>query len=245
MRHFVPPSSTFPIDDGEHRPLADDDISAKLGLFDMSAQGIFLIGLNGHLAWMNAEAIRLTEVREPASVIGKDWLTFWPLKERAGVFAALNSARIGIPAKFAASCPTAERAEVFWEVIVSTDGPLIAGQPTLMAFIQDMTERKTALGKLEWTSTHDGLTGLANRTLFYDLLDQKIERANTGAKFALIAFDLDRFKQINERTGHSGGDSLLKTFASRLISLVPGEGLTARFGGDECVFRRSGPGIPT
>ena len=235
MRHFASPVLPIAIEFAEQMPVAHDDVSAKLALLDISDQGIFLIGLDGHLAWMNAEARRLTEVRETTSVIGKDWLTFWPLNERAGVLSALNSARIGIPAKFAASCPTAARAEVFWEVFLSPDGPPISGTPTLMAFIQDVTERKTALGRLEWAATHDALTGLANRTLFYDLLDRKIERAKAGAKFALVAFDLDRFKQINERVGHAGGDQLLRVFASRLIDIVPGKGLAARFGGDEFV----------
>ena len=235
MRHFAPPALSTAIGGVEHWPVADGAVSAKLALFDISDQGIFLVGLNGHLAWMNAEARRLTEVRETTSVIGKDWLTFWPLKERAGVLSALNSARTGIPAKFAASCATAARPEVFWEVFLSPDGPPVAGKPTLMAFIQDVTERKTAHGRLEWAATHDALTGLANRTLFYDLLDRKIERADARAKFALVAFDLDRFKQINERVGHVGGDQLLRTFGSRLIDIIPEKGLAARFGGDEFV----------
>jgi diguanylate cyclase (GGDEF)-like protein len=236
MHHFAPP--ILPISNGsvDHELGDNANLSERLALLDISEQGIFLITLDSRLAWMNAEAMRLTEVHDIASVIGKDWLTFWPCKERGAVCSALNSARIGIPATFAATCPTGARARVNWELIVSPGGPSVAGEPTMMAFISDVTERKSALSKLEWAAAHDGLTGLANRTLLYDRLDVRIERAQTtGERFCLVAFDLDRFKQINERIGHAGGDALLRAFAARLAEVLPVGSLAARFGGDEFV----------
>lgn len=236
MHHFAPPvlpPLSGRIDD---RSGVFADTCSRLSLFDISEQGIFLISLDGNLAWMNAEAMRLAEVIDPASVIGRDWLTFWPRGERDVVSSALDTARIGIPATFAAVCPTVARTNASWEVIVSPDGPLVCGAPTMTAFIKDVTERKSAVAKLRWAATHDGLTGLANRALLYDRLQEKIERAQTeDVRFGLVAFDLDHFKQINERIGHAGGDALLRGFAARLAEILPTGGLAARFGGDEFV----------
>jgi diguanylate cyclase (GGDEF)-like protein len=236
MHHFAPPVLPSLTNHLAHELESDEALCGKLALLNASEQGIFLIGLDGRLTWMNAEAMRLTEVLDPALVIGWDWLTFWPREERGAVLSALNLARAGIPATFSATCPTVARSKTCWEVIVSPDGPLVAGKPTMTAFIRDVTERKLAVEKLEWAATHDGLTGVANRALLYDRLNERIERAQgEEGSFGLVAFDLDGFKQINERIGHAGGDALLRGFAARLAEIVPAGGLAARFGGDEFV----------
>jgi diguanylate cyclase (GGDEF)-like protein len=236
MQRFAPPSTPQSIGDNVPNTAFDADLSGRMALLDASEQGVFLISMDGRLAWMNAEAMRLTEVEDSATVIGRSWLHFWPHKQRGAVSAALTSARFGVPATFAATCPTVARAVAHWEVILSASDLTISGEPTLIAFIRDVSEREAALKGLEWTATHDGLTGLANRSLFYERLSDKIASAQAvNGRFALIAFDLDRFKQINERLGHAGGDSLLRGFAKRLAAVLPDKGLAARFGGDEFV----------
>ena len=85
-------------------------------------------------------------------------------------------------------------------------------------------------------ATHDGLTGLANRTLFNELLANAIERQRRyGGTFAILFLDLDRFKTINDSLGHEGGDQLLKEMATRLRTYVRASDVLARFGGDEFV----------
>src|SRR5688500_7906469 len=85
-------------------------------------------------------------------------------------------------------------------------------------------------------ATHDGLTGLANRTLFNELLANAIERQRRyGGCFAILFLDLDRFKTINDSLGHEGGDQLLKEMATRLRTYVRASDVLARFGGDEFV----------
>jgi diguanylate cyclase (GGDEF)-like protein len=86
---------------------------------------------------------------------------------------------------------------------------------------------------LEWTSTHDALTGLPNRTLFHNTLEKAIDAMAPGQRGALLIIDLDEFKQINDTMGHSAGDALLVAVGDRLATLVQAPHVVARLGGDE------------
>jgi diguanylate cyclase (GGDEF)-like protein len=88
--------------------------------------------------------------------------------------------------------------------------------------------------KLEHLSYHDTLTGLPNRLLFMDRMDQSISRAmRTGEKFTLLFIDIDHFKVINDSMGHEAGDKLLTTVTSRLQQTLRRSDTIARLGGDE------------
>lgn len=81
---------------------------------------------------------------------------------------------------------------------------------------------------------HDALTGLPNRTMFHERLQQAIDRAERGGTpFALLYIDLDGFKPINDSHGHSRGDEVLREVALRLSGLLRKSDLIARIGGDE------------
>jgi diguanylate cyclase (GGDEF)-like protein len=86
----------------------------------------------------------------------------------------------------------------------------------------------------QWNAQHDKLTGLPNRELFEQRLQQAIDVSGDGHKpLAVFYADLDRFKIINDTLGQEVGDSLLNAVAERLSKLVDGRGLVARMGGDE------------
>ena len=86
----------------------------------------------------------------------------------------------------------------------------------------------------EHQATHDALTGLPNRVLFHDRLQQAIHSSNrSGAAVAVMLMDLDRFKEINDALGHQTGDMLLREIAQRLRSAVRAVDTVGRLGGDE------------
>lgn len=93
---------------------------------------------------------------------------------------------------------------------------------------------QTTLLRLHHEAHHDALTGLPNRHLFEDRLKQAFSRASRhGDSFSLVIVDLDNFKDINDTHGHTVGDSVLRTTATRLKACVRDEDTVARLGGDE------------
>jgi diguanylate cyclase (GGDEF)-like protein/PAS domain S-box-containing protein len=121
-------------------------------------------------------------------------------------------------------------------------GPLqaAAGSQTV-AIIRDITERRNLESSLEHQALHDPLTGLANRTLFFDRLNQAILSAHRDRRdVALVILDVDGFKAVNDARGHATGDNLLKELAARLNGGVRATDTAARLGGDEfaCILPR-------
>jgi len=90
--------------------------------------------------------------------------------------------------------------------------------------------------EFEYAAMHDALTGLRNRKALLEHLNEQITKASPdSSKFGLLFIDLDGFKQINDLHGHTAGDTVLKTVASRLRYCARGSDLVARIGGDEFV----------
>ncbi len=115
------------------------------------------------------------------------------------------------------------------------DDPVIKG---IITNARDVTERKNMEEALCHQALHDPLTGLPNRTLLRDRLDQALltvarrlpdaaSPANRGT-VALLLLDLDRFKEVNDTFGHQYGDLLLRQVAGRLRDLLPPSGVVAR-----------------
>jgi len=103
-----------------------------------------------------------------------------------------------------------------------------------VALFSDITEKKKS-DELIWQQANfDTLTGLPNRRMFHDRLEQEIKKARrTGLPLALLFLDLDRFKEVNDTMGHDMGDLLLKEAAQRLTGCVRETDTVARLGGDE------------
>jgi diguanylate cyclase (GGDEF)-like protein len=90
--------------------------------------------------------------------------------------------------------------------------------------------------RLEHLALYDTLTGLANRTLFFDRLNQHLELAKRNDyTLALLYVDLDRFKVVNDTLGHEVGDLLLQEASNRMVSCIRKVDTIARMGGDEFV----------
>ena len=96
--------------------------------------------------------------------------------------------------------------------------------------------RRQLLERLRHLALHDALTRLSNRELFHDRIRRALYRNRRGnAALALLFIDLDKFKEVNDRFGHAGGDTLLQHVSRRILRGVRESDTVARFGGDEFV----------
>jgi diguanylate cyclase (GGDEF)-like protein/PAS domain S-box-containing protein len=153
-----------------------------------------------------------------------------------------------------ASLEQDEGASMGRETLVRLDGELIQiestmmpvtfeGRPAIQAVLRDVTERRRAEAALAHQAMHDALTGLPNRVLFLDRLQQAISAARRdGTSLSLLLMDLDRFKEVNDTLGHHAGDLLLQQVGTRLHSAVRQVDTIARLGGDEFAVILHGTG---
>ncbi len=117
--------------------------------------------------------------------------------------------------------------------VCAPDGALLYYEGT----VEDITERHRYQSVLQHQATHDPLTGLPNRNLLHDRLQQAVQLAQRqGSKVVLAFVDLDNFKVINDSLGHAAGDGLLIEIAGRLRQALRGIDTVARYGGDEFVL---------
>ncbi len=199
-------------------------------------QGIFMVDAQGVVNVINRRAVELLD-------LPKDWLAgSRPLKEMLvylrdrGEFAYDDlSPRVRamlMSDGLDSSVGSYERTRpngVVLEVrsMATPDGGMVRT-------FTDITERKRAEARIAEMATHDELTGLANRALFRERVEQALGRMQRyGEPFALLMLDLDRFKPINDTLGHPVGDEVLKEAAIRLQLCVRETDTVARLGGDE------------
>ncbi|SMQ58014.1 diguanylate cyclase (GGDEF) domain-containing protein [Devosia lucknowensis] len=142
------------------------------------------------------------------------------------------------------------------EATLATHGPLIAGGGEIVipfaedrvlqvshspvgdgswvTTVDDITERHRSQRAIAHLARHDGLTGLPNRARYHESFELALEKAGeVRGKVAIIAIDLDHFKEINDNHGHAAGDLVLKTLASRFNAVLREGETVARLGGDE------------
>ncbi|MES2752293.1 MAG: EAL domain-containing protein [Pseudomonadota bacterium] len=158
-------------------------------------------------------------------------------------------------APWAGDQTTEERAARTWKH-VKADGSLIDvaiysrhlvfdDQHAVLLALMDITERKRAEARLTFMAQHDGLTGLPNRILLRQRLDELLAHTRrSGDKVAVLFLDLDNFKAINDTLGHGIGDKLLKGVTKRLRSSLREEDSIARLGSDEFAVVQAGISRP-
>ena len=154
-------------------------------------------------------------------------------------------------APWAGDITSDERAARTWKH-VKADGTLIDlaiysrnlvynGRPAVLLALMDITERKRAEARLAFLAQHDGLTGLPNRNLLHQQMDEILLHTRRSAeKAAVLVLGLDNFKSVNDTLGHGVGDKLLRAVAKRLRSTLRDEDVLARLNSDEFAIIQTG-----
>ncbi len=120
------------------------------------------------------------------------------------------------------------------DVITYWRNTMFCDRPAQLVAIMDVTEKRQAEARIAHMAHHDALTGLPNRLLFHERLDEALLPVRRDReKLAILYLDLDLFKNVNDGLGHPAGDKLLVAVADRLRTCLRLSDMVARFGGDE------------
>jgi diguanylate cyclase (GGDEF)-like protein/PAS domain S-box-containing protein len=196
-------------------------------------EGIWVSNDEGEIVFANA---RMGEIlgRDLADLLGRGPFDFIPPEQLEQARAERQRIREGVVghSEFAVVRPDGTRR---WVLVTSSPLKAVDGRPAgVLSTVGDITERKEATEQLAHLALHDSLTGLPNRVLFLDRLEQANGRAaRAEAGIAVLFLDVDHFKLVNDSLGHAAGDDLLRGVAERLSAAVRPGDTVARLGGDE------------
>ena len=198
---------------------------------------IVMIDLDGRIVYWNraAEGIFGYTAAEAQGRLLHEWLS--PPRFRAQAargFASFVTSGEGSILGRVVEMAATRKDGVEIAIEISVNPMTVGGDRFAVGSARDITERKRAAALIERMARTDALTGLPNRRLFIDSLDQAIARAHrSGQGFGVLYLDLDHFKDVNDTLGHPAGDRLLQAVAERLRANVREVDTVARFGGDE------------
>ncbi|MEU1540044.1 EAL domain-containing protein [Actinacidiphila glaucinigra] len=206
-------------------------------LFEHAAIGIGIADVDGTIVQFN-QALRELLGARPEDLWGRRVTELVHPEDAPGVWEAYEDLVKGRRERFQCDKPYYRRdGEVVWTHLTVSLIRDEHGEPRYqVAMVEDITDRYRLQERLRHQATHDPLTGLPNRTAFFDRLEGLFEQPPPDARFGLCYVDLDGFKVVNDSLGHETGDQLLTAVAERLdAALAPLGHLVARLGGDEFV----------
>jgi diguanylate cyclase (GGDEF)-like protein/PAS domain S-box-containing protein len=214
-----------------------------LRFYEDSAGDVTAIFSSGGLFVYVSPACRTTLGWDPLELVGRSIVDFVHPEDlpsfTAGRRAALRSPTVCVATyRFRRS-----DGGYLWteSVLRHVSDPRPRGEILLKASIRDVSDRKLVEVELQRQALTDPLTGIANRTVFMDRLDQALRRLQrSDTMVAVIYLDLDRFKVINDSLGHDLGDRLLMKVAERAVATIRPADTMARIGGDEFVILAEG-----
>ena len=203
-----------------------------------------LFAASPHPMWVHdPETLRILEVNDAAlthygycreEFMGMTLKDLQPA-EYAG--ASLKEAPASTPARLTGPWRHRRKDGSYIQVDMASHSIEFKGRPGSFVLVQDVTERQQLHEQLVHQAHHDLLTGLPNRLLLEDRLQQSLaQAARYGQQAAILCVDLDRFKQINDTFGHAAGDLCLQQVVARVSARLRAVDTFARTGGDEFVI---------
>jgi diguanylate cyclase (GGDEF)-like protein/PAS domain S-box-containing protein len=204
-------------------------------LVTASSNGIFGVDAGGLCVFCNPTALRLLNVSESDTLVGKDVLVFFD-RSNPEVAALLRRCLRG---------DTVHDENIVFKgadgnslpIELRLDPIVVEGERSgAVATFSDITERQKKQLEVWRQANFDHLTGLPNRQLFHDRFERSLlnESRNSG-HLAVLFIDLDNFKPVNDTFGHSAGDEVLAEVGRRILANVRESDIAARLGGDEFV----------
>jgi diguanylate cyclase (GGDEF)-like protein/PAS domain S-box-containing protein len=205
----------------------NDQASARLRHLVESAVDGMVVERDGRVIEINA-AFAMLSGRERTTVLGM------PVED-----IGLKAEEIGEGAIVRTVLPIVNGEDVPVEAVAHRETGALGDTGFKVYALRDIRPRLEQERKIADLARLDTLTGLPNRMSFLEHLDRAIDTAGLDSRVALIAIDLNRFKEVNDLYGHAAGDTVLATLATRMKAVLrPGE-LLARLGGDEFVALQS------
>ncbi len=154
------------------------------------------------------------------------FLAVWFVGKRAGGLVLILSGASWTAIALMSSHPYSNAAIPYWNIVTRLGFLLIFGN--ILTSLKKVLEHEQELARTDY------LTGVANRRYFYELAEMELKRARRhGRPFSMTYMDIDDFKEVNDRFGHSVGDTLLRTITETIKSDVRGIDTVTRLGGDE------------
>jgi diguanylate cyclase (GGDEF)-like protein/PAS domain S-box-containing protein len=198
-------------------------------LISASPDALLLLDSDGRVAFANEVATKSLSLRDNVQLLGSTWTEIVsPYASWRARKALAAAGRSGQTSQFTISLSST----AWWDVIVTPIDDSSTAQFLVTA--RDITHQKLAEHNANWAAAHDPLTGLVNRSVLHQKIeDASLISARTGIPFALLLLDLDEFKRTNDTLGHDAGDALLCALAERLLGAARPDDTVARLGGDE------------
>ncbi|GEM_PF-547870 len=204
-------------------------------LASSSPIGILEVSSTRSVEYVNSRAAEISG-RVAEELMGMGWIDAVHPDDRPALLAIVERARSNredLTTKFRILRPDGEVRHV--RMSASASGAKL--DDGYVVTVEDVTEEVVAQHELAHQAFHDSLTGLPNRALFLDRLNQELARQRReGSKIAVLFLDLDQFKIVNDSLGHETGDAVLKEVGARFMSAVRAGETAARFSGDEFIF---------
>jgi diguanylate cyclase (GGDEF)-like protein/PAS domain S-box-containing protein len=207
-------------------------------LVESTSEGLLQVDQSDRVEFVNQRLCEMVGYTQE-ELIGADWTKLLLDDEGRNFIERVNERRRrGISDRYEMKLKR-KSGEILWVIIggapvINHEGKVVGS----MGIYTDINERKLAEEQLLYDAFHDGLTGVANRSLFMDHLRLTIERGKSrhSNMYAVLFLDFDRFKLINDSLGHADGDKLLKLVARRIETCTRTGDLVGRLGGDEFVI---------